>query len=237
MLIAALLALPLWQVLPAYFIIGIVWALAYLPRSITLQARAYKVWRDNQTGGLPLGEILDVANGRKKGGLTPESFLKSRDGQPFAERRILIGFIVNIAFWPLRVVEKLLFDILRSTFVWVFEVLCDAWNMLIVPLFRAIERLLRAIGRCLRALDRYIRFAFRWLGRAIDFVWDEMVMPVLRAVRRGVRWVWYDMLVPAYTWAYRYVTNVYKSIIQRANREAIADLAALNKASTEVQTK
>lgn len=230
MLIAALLALPLWQVLPAYFIIGVIWALGYLPRSITLQARAYKAWRDKQTGGRALGEILDVSGERKSAELSPESFLKKRDEQPFAERRILIGFIVNIAFWPLRVVEKLLFDILRSTFVWVFEVLCDAWEMLIVPLFRAIERFLRALGRLIRSV-------FRWLGRAIDFVWDELAMPVLRAVRRCLRWVWYDVLVPVYTWTYRYVTSIYKSIIKRANREAIADLAALNKATTEGQPK
>lgn len=229
MLIAALLALPMWQVLPAYFIIGVIWALAYLPRSITLQARAYKAWRDKLTDGQPLAEVLGAETAKKRA-VAPATFLMARDEQPFAERRILIGFIVNIAFWPLRVIEKLLFDILRSTFVWVFERLCDAWHKLIVPLFRAIWRVLRALGRLVRSV-------FRWLGRAIDFVVDELVMPVVRGIRRCVRWVWFDILVPAYTWTYRYVTTVYKTIIQRANREAIADLAALNKATTEGQPK
>ena len=229
MLIAALLALPLWQVLPAYFIIGTIWALVYLPRSITLQARAYKAWRDKLTDGRPLGEVLGAETAKKRA-VPPATFLMARDKEPFSERRILIGFIVNIAFWPLRVVEKLLFDILRSTFVWLFERLCDAWNKLIVPLFRALWRGLRALGR-------FIRSAFRWLGHAIDVGYDELLAPGVRALPRCVRWTWFDVLVPMYTWVYRYVTTVYKSIIQRANREAIADLAALNKATTEGQPK
>lgn len=219
MLLAALLAKPLWQVIPAYFIIGVVWALAYLPRSITLQARAYRAWRDRYTSGTSLGEFF--RNGGRQNPPAPETFQRRRDAHRFTERHILIGFMVNIAFWPLRMVEKLLFDILRSTFVWVFEVLCDAWNKLLVPFFRAIGRLLRAVGRCIRSF-------FNWIGRAIDFIWDSMVVPVWRAVHRCVRAVWYDVLVPMYTWTYRYVTTAYKSIIQRANREAIADLAALN---------
>jgi hypothetical protein len=229
-LLAALLAKPLWQVIPAYFIIGVIWALAYLPRSITLQARAYKAWRDKKTGGRPLREVLVVLDNQKKEGISPEAFLRWRDEQPFSERRILIGFIVNIAIWPLRVVEKLMFDILRSTFVWMFELLCDMWRALIVPFFRAIGRLLRAIGRAIRAV-------FRWFSEVLQATWDKLVVPVWRALRHCVRWLWFDMLVPLYTWVYHYVTTVYKSIIQRANREAIADLAALNKASTEGQTK
>lgn len=230
MLIAAFLALPLWQVIPGYFIIGVLWALAYLPRSITLQARAYKAWRDRKTGGLALREVLGVEGDKKKNRITPEAFLAWRGDQPFSERRILAGFIANIAFWPLRVMEKVLFDILRSTFAWMLDVLADAWNKLIIPMFRFLGRLLRAIGRGVRAV-------FRWIGHAIDAVWDNLIAPVLRTIHRWVRALWYDVLVPLYTWTYRYVTTVYKSIIQRANREAIADLAALDKATQKDHVK
>lgn len=232
MLIAALLALPLWQALPAYFIVGIVWALAYLPRSITLQARAYRTWRDKLTGGRPLLEVLgaDAANNHA---VPPEVFLRERGAQPFTERRILIGFIVNIAFWPLRVVEKLLFDILRSAFVWAFEVLCDAWNLFIVPLFRTLLRWIDAVLTFL--WDQIVPRAWRAITHILRAL-GRCVRAVFRVLRRCLNWLWYEVLVPVYTWAYRHITSVYKSIIQRANREAIADLAALNK-TTEGPSK
>jgi hypothetical protein len=224
LILAALLALPWWQVAPAYLLIGIIWAVAYLPRSITLQARAYKTWRDRMTGGRPLNEVLGPESATEKRTVNPEAFLRTREDHGFSERRILTGFIVNIAFWPLRVAEKLLFDILRSTFVWIFELLGDIWNKVIVPMLRALDRVMRAIGRGIRAF-------FRSIGRVMDAIWDNVIAPVCRAIQRCVRALWYDILVPLYTWAYRYVTTVYKTIIQRANREAIADLAALNNAT------
>jgi hypothetical protein len=161
----------------------------------------------------------------------PASFVAHRDNHGgFTERRILAGFIVNIAFWPLRILEKVLFDFLQSTFIWIGEVLVDGWNKVIVPMFRA-------IGRMLRALGRWVDAAVDWVTTVLADIWDFLVVSVWRAIRRFVLYIWRDFLVAIYTWTYRYVTTVYKSIIQRANREAIADLAALNKPTTEDTAK
>jgi len=229
LLIALLLHMPLWLTIPAYFLIGIAWAVLYLPRSITLQARKYRAWRDSVTHGRPLADYLGPA-GKLGKSVHPETFLESRDRKGFTERRILVGFMLNIAFWPLRVVQKVLCDLLRSTFIWIIDLLGDVWTKLIVPTFRALGRILRAVGRWLRAVvDR--------LANMLEVLWDLLVVSVWRAIRRFARFIWCDILVPMYTWTYRYITTVYKSIIQRANREAIADLAALNKTTTEDSAK
>lgn len=226
MLIALLLHKPLWVTIPAYLIIGIVWAVVYLPRSVALQARRYKAWRDELTGCRPLAEYLGP-DSKRGTSIHPELFMEQRDQRNgFTERRILTGFIVNIAFWPLRIVEKVLFDFLRSTFIWIGEVLVDGWNKVIVPL-------LRAIGRWLRALDRWLDMALDWVLTVLKDIWDFFVVSLWRAVRRFVLYIWRDLLVATYTWVYRYVTTIYKTIIHRANREAIADLAALNKTTED----
>lgn len=187
MIIALVLALPWWQSIPAYFIIGVAWALAYLPRSIALQARAYKEFRDAWTGNRPLAGEFEAGAAGRDSCSSPEFFVAQRDARMFTERRILIGFMVNIAFWPLRVLEKLVYELRHTIFTWLCDVLADVWNKLIVPLCRALAR--------------------------------------------SLRYIWNNILGPLHTWAYLRVVTVYKTIIQRANREAIADLAVLHKTS------
>lgn len=172
MLIATLLLnVPLWVTVPAYFLIGVLWALLYLPRSISLQAQRYRKWRDHWTGGRPL---CDVLSGKTdfKGAVSPADFLRRRDFQgKFSERRIITGFLANIAIWPIRI-------------VWIF------WTDLLAAFWRMLGRWLRAI-------------------------WREVLVPVSRWIFRQVMRV------------YRRAMVVYQAIIQRANREAIADMAIL----------
>jgi hypothetical protein len=177
-----LLNVPLWVTVPAYFLIGVLWALLYLPRSISLQAQRYRKWRDHWTGGRPLREVLSGKTDFK-GAVSPADFLRRRDFQgKFSERRIITGFVANIAIWPIRI-------------VWIF------WSDLLAAFWRM--------------LARWIRAFFEMLGRWLRAFWCEVIVPVFRWVYRQVMRV------------YRRAMVVYQAIIQRANREAIADMAIL----------
>lgn len=179
MLLASLLVLPLWLTIPAYFAIGVVWAVLYLPRSVTLQARRYVAWRDAMTAGRPLEQVLGAKTNLAEHVIHPDKFQEMRDHHgngEFSERRILVGFMVNIAFWPLRILEKFICDFLST-------------------------------------------------------VWDA----VWRTLRLWLCDLWRKVIVPACRWLYRRFVSVYQAIIQRANREAIADLELLNNNKNEVQ--
>lgn len=170
MILAYLTGATWWQVFPAYFLIGVLWAMAYLPRSVTLQARAYRAWRDKITDGAPLAAALIVGETRY---LTAESFLADRDRQRFTERRIFTSFMLNIAFWPLRILEKLVFDFLRVALRWLVDVLADFWNKVVVVVCRWISRTLR---RWLHYVwRRVLAPAYRWAYLQVSAVYQSII--------------------------------------------------------------
>jgi len=181
MLIAMLGFVPWWAAGPAYFLIGTLWACFYLPRCIELQARRYGAWRDELLEGRPLEQVLGPAtllNGEK---MHPAYFLKLRGyaAKRFSEQRAIAGFLADIAFWPVRIPQKLVFDYLRV--VWVY-----VW-------------------------------------RAVKAAWRTMLLPALRAVWKRV-----CALVKAFwRWTCKVALSLYDAMIQRANREAMADLKKL----------
>lgn len=193
MIFALMLGAAWWQVIPAYFLIGAVWAVLYLPRSIALQARAYKAWRSEVTEDEPLATVFSSDLVKRKNRITPEKFRQWRDAERFTERAILTGFMLNIAFWPLRVLETFFMDFLQVAVRWLLEILENFWEKVVVVVCR--------------------------------WIW--------RVLRRGLMFIWRRVLAPAYRWVYGRVTAVYQSIIHRANREAIADMAIMNSAPQE----
>jgi hypothetical protein len=189
-LIATLLVLPWWLTVPTYFLIGLLWAALYLPRAIARKRVEYQNWKQEQLGDKRLDELLapeTVRRGSQLLALAPEDFLELCATQQsygrFSFRRVVIGFMLDIAFWPARVLRWMLTEMLRS--LW------------------------RVIRRCLRAVWRVIR-------RVLNALWNHVIVPFCR-------WVYRQVLA-----LYRRVMVVYQSIIQRANREAIADMAILN---------
>ncbi|KVP17198.1 hypothetical protein [Burkholderia ubonensis] len=139
--------MPLWLTIPAYFAIGVVWAVLYLPRSVGLQARRYKVWRDETTGGRPLEQVLGAETTRDGKSIHPSDFLDMRDhvSRDFSERRILTGFMVNIAFWPLRIIEKFVVDCLSALWRTLCRWLSDVWHHVVVPVCRWVYRRVMAL--------------------------------------------------------------------------------------------
>jgi hypothetical protein len=189
-LIATLLVLPWWLTVPTYFLIGLLWAVIYLPHAIARKRVEYQNWKHEQLRGKRLDELLapeTVRHGIQLLALAPEDFLELCATQQshgnFSFRRLVISFMLDIAFWPVRVLRWLLTEMLRS-------------------LWRVIRRGLRAVWRALR--------------RVLRALWNDVVVPFCR-------WVYRQVLA-----LYRRVMVVYQGIIQRANREAIADMAILN---------
>jgi hypothetical protein len=169
MILAFLTGATWWQAVPAYFLIGVVWAVLYLPRAITLQARAYRAWRDKITDGIPLATALSAGETRN---LTAESFLAERDRQRFTERRIFTSFMLNIAFWPLRILEKMVFDFLRVALRWLVNVLADFWNKVVEVcrwISRTVRRWLHYVWR------RVLAPAYRWAYLQVSAVYQSII--------------------------------------------------------------
>lgn len=213
--------LPLWLTFPLYFVLGAAWALTYLPRSIAQQALKYKRWRDALTNGLPLEQVLYIPgnsdNSRRK--VNPLDFLRIRTDSRIGSkpmRSILIRFILNVAFWPLSILDKALrsaWPMLCRFTRWVFRVLSNILTF-VGELFSFIDRCLQKawdfVYKYLAAIGRWLRDIWQWMGRVLRSIWTKLFAPLFR-------------------WIFARVQFVYKTIIQFANREAIADLAAINK--------
>ena len=180
MLIATfLLGVPLWLTIPAYFLIGLLWAVFYLPRAVARMRVDYQQWKADQLHERTLELVLGPETVRERGRLTaldPQDFLTARDRQQawgrFSFPRVVRGFVLDIAFWPVRLLHRLVTELLHAM-----------WRMLC--------RVLRAF-------------------------WRHVIVPIYRWMYRQVMCV------------YRRAVVIYHAIIQRANREAIADMAILN---------
>lgn len=191
MLLAALFAIPVWLSIPTYFVMGIGWAVLYLPRAVALQARRYKAWKEVVTDGKSLAEALNTPPSKAEwhGYDCAANFASGWGQKDFSERKILTGFMFDIAFWPLRFLKFIVVDGLKLVLEYLTEYLADFWRVLMVPFFR--------------------------------WIW------------RGLRHLWTKVIAPAYRWVYQRVVRVYQAIIQRANREAIADMEILNSVPKE----
>lgn len=223
MFLAALFAVPLWLTLPAYFAIGIVWAALYLPRAVQKQAGRYREWKQDLLGGRALEQVFSASTCH----VLPSQFLMARAGQGFSEQKVLKGFMLDIAFWPLRIAQALLFDIIRIVLEKLMEYLADFWRLVVV-------RLLRWTWRVLRFLWNDVLIpVLRSIRRFFNYLWKNIVLPALSSIRRFFSHLWNQVLAPAYRWVYERVAKVYQTIIQRANREAIADLEVLNRTAKE----
>lgn len=196
MLLAALFAIPVWLSIPIYFAMGIGWAVLHLPRAVALQARRYKAWKEEMTGGKSLGEALNAVPAKGNGSGWAINFASGRVRKDFAERKILNGFMLDIAFWPLRFLKFIIVD--------------------------GLKLVLEKLEKVLTKLVAYLA----------DF-WRLVVVPFSRWVWRGLRRLWTQVIAPAYRWVYQRVVRVYQAIIQRANREAIADMEILNSVPKE----
>lgn len=223
-LILAVTQLAWWQIAPLYLSIGLIWGLFYLPRSITLQARAYLAWREDVTGGLPFSALigLDFTKEHNVNQLRKLDLWHPSWQHPFEESKIHRSFILNVTCWPIRIPEKIICDYLWSTIVWVGHRLRDVWDKLIYPV---LDFLWWCATEGIRQLYLAIRRVLTWL--------HDVLLPLWLKFKRLLSIIWHDILVPCYTWAYTYVTSIYKKIIARANREAIADIAALNNSDTK----
>jgi len=178
--------MPLWLTIPAYFFIGLLWAVFYLPRAITRMRVDYETWKGEELHQRTLEEVLGPETIRERSHLVtldPQDFLTARDRQQeygrFSFPHVVRGFVLDIAFWPVRLLHQLVTELLRGV-----------WRML--------RRVLRAL-------------------------WRHVIVPT-------VRWVYQQIL-----WFYRRAVVIYQAIIQRANREAIADMAILNAANEDKQ--
>lgn len=232
MLLAILMGIPLWAAIPGYFAIGAAWALAYLPYGIARQAKRYKHWKETATNGLPLEQVLLPVNRAEKTvrKITPQDYLDSRGDSGIGNhplRSILIGFILSIAFWPCSVVDKVVrgaWPAICEFFRLVERVLCQ-----IVRLFRWFFRMMDAIQEFFSNLydltERALKALGRWLYR------------VFQLLPKFVRAIWRRYLSPIADWVFKRVLSLYQYIIQFANREAIADLAALEKTKEKVESK
>jgi hypothetical protein len=149
LLISMLLGLPWELTVPAYFAIGTLWACFYLPRGVKLMARDYAEWRSQLLGGQRLQDILGAdtqGDGTRWTQMRPDAFLNYRDHQPyferFTERRVVAGFILNVAFWPIRIPQKILTDYLRAVWLAMVRLLRHAWRSLVRALTWAFHRVL-----------------------------------------------------------------------------------------------
>lgn len=174
LLIATLLAIPWWLSAPGYFVIGTLWACFYLPRRVKLMARAYRQWLERELGGQPLTKLLGedtIHAGGRVTEITVEDFRAYRDHparDEWSERRLIASFIANIAFWPIRIPQKILTDYL-------------------VAFWRTVFRVLRVVGRWVRkffsALWRVARNVVTWLYRHVQSLYQAII---LRANREAI---------------------------------------------------
>ncbi|MBK3780224.1 hypothetical protein G3A43_08135 [Paraburkholderia aspalathi] len=177
LLLATLLSIPWWLTVPAYFVIGTLWACFYLPRRVRHMSRAYVKWRNELLFNKPLKDVLapettstrrDYNDYRSFEKISPSDFLEYRDHparwDEYSEEHLLASFIANIAFWPIRIPQKILTDYMQS--VW-----------------RAVVRLVRAIGRLIRSCWRAFVRICRWMYRYVISLYQAII---LRANREAI---------------------------------------------------
>ena len=170
LLIATLLAIPWWVTVPGYFVIGALWACVYLPRLVKLMARAYHAWREETLEGRQLKDALGPETDYRARPLiiSTKKFRYCRDRDEFSEQRLIASFIANIAFWPIRIPQKVLTDYL-------------------VAFWRAVFRVLRVVVRWARkflsALWRVVRNVVTWLYRHVQSLYQAII---LRANREAI---------------------------------------------------
>ncbi len=160
MLIATLLVLPWWLTVPTYFLIGLLWAVIYLPQAIARKRVEYQNWKLAEFRGKHLGDLLapeTVRRGVQLLALSPGDFLELCTTQQsygyFSFRRLVLSFMLDIAFWPVRILRWMLTEMLRS-------------------LWRVIRRGLRAVWRA--------------LSRVLRALWNDVIVPFCRWVYRRV---------------------------------------------------
>lgn len=201
MLLAALFAVPLWLTLPLYFAIGITWAVLYLPRAVSLQARRYREWRNERTNGKSVAETLSASAQAGDYRNFAAGMLREHGSRPeFTERQIIKGFMLDIAFWPVRFLIFVVVDGLQLLFEKLDKLFSYLWTHVFVPFCD-------------------------WVGRQLR--------TLCRSIYRALRGVWTHVIAPAYRWVYQHVARTYQAVIQRANREAIADMEVLNRIQDE----
>lgn len=152
LILSTLIGLPLYCTVPAYFVIGVLFAVLYLPRTIKTQARTYSKWRAQTLQGTSsfiavLAPKTDRHSEVVK--LHPQEMLDLmhlyHPDRDFSERHVIRQFIANIAIWPV-------------TMPYII------WNDLLDALIRAMWRhFARLVVRVAKALWRFVRAAWTLL--------------------------------------------------------------------------
>lgn len=144
-LLATALGLPWWSLLGAYAVVGISFALLYLPRSIRRQVETYRAMRQDTFAGVPIEQafcqavehMADVGH-IDCGMVDPESYLRQLAAKRFQLAAIGEYFMLHATLWPAMMPYLLITDILQSFFRWVGEVLRSLWLKVLLPIYRAI---------------------------------------------------------------------------------------------------
>jgi hypothetical protein len=173
MLTLTLLAgLPWYCAVPAYFVVGALWALLYLPRSIHRQAQRYAAWRaDLLQGKASLSEILTAETVRWSDGRTfhPQELLdlmrRYHPDLEFSERSIIRLFIANIAFWPWMMFFLFVTDLLRV-------LLRAVWR----HFARLLSRIARMVWRIVKAVWRALRSFWSWLYSLVQGLYQAIIV-------------------------------------------------------------
>ncbi|KWU26445.1 hypothetical protein [Burkholderia cenocepacia] len=141
------LGMPLWLTIPAYFLIGLLWAVFYLPRAVARMRTDYQHWKADQLYERTLDQVLGPETVRERGHLTaldPQDFLTARDRQQawgrFSFPRVVRGFVLDIAFWPVRLLHRLVTELLHAMWRMLCRALRVVWRHVIFPIYRWMYR-------------------------------------------------------------------------------------------------
>ncbi|MEX3983850.1 hypothetical protein AB4Y45_33230 [Paraburkholderia sp. EG287A] len=170
LLTATLLGIPWWVSVSGYFVIGTLWACFYLPRRVKLMARAYHAWRKETLEDRSLAEVLGPETEYRSRLLriSPAEFRRCRDRDDWSEQRLIASFIANIAFWPIRVPQKILTDYL-----------VEFW----LSVFRWLRVVFRLVRNAISAVWRVLRNFITWLYRHVQTLYQAII---LRANREAI---------------------------------------------------
>lgn len=204
MLLMFLLGVPMWLTVPVYFMVGTMWAFFRLPYTIARKARKYEKWRAQFTKGKTL-EITSEGHGqhKKEPGVFYEYFryfVRARDEA--------------MGGYPLR---SVMVRFILSLAFWPIGMI----DAVLEGVWKWVARICRFVWRVLNNLTEYLDRAFSYLCRKLAQFY--------RAIHQLVQNIWQHVFRPVVLWGYRHAQGVYRRIVLRANREAIADLAALEK--------
>lgn len=144
-LLATALGLPWWSLLGAYAVVGIAFALFYLPRSIGRQVETYRSLRQDTFAGVPIEKAFCLAvehmaevGHLDRGMVDPEKYLPLLQAPRYQLAQIGEYFMLHAALWPVMLPYLMITDILQSFFRWVGDLLRSLWLKVLRPIYRAI---------------------------------------------------------------------------------------------------